>query len=143
MTPYNTLLNYPSGEIIHSSDTLALQIKMAVSRVHTLPIQVRRPTFAASIPYTIQYLLQSYSTLLFLEITPPFEKSIHSIYPLKSDSIDFTLSFLKISPCLVIPYKLLISYFIYIRLFPAIRLYTTIIKNTPSPCANPYIPLIS
>ena len=41
------------------------------------------------------------------------------------------------------PYNLLIRFFIYIRLVPAIRLYTTIFGNTPPPCANPYIPLIS
>ena len=43
----------------------------------------------------------------------------------------------------MIPYNILISCFIYIRLVPAIRLYTTVFGNTPPPCANPYIPSIS
>ena len=69
-----------------------------------------------------------YQTLLyyFRKIPTPMCKSIHSIDQLQSDSIDYTLSFRKISPCLVIPYKLLISCFIYTRLVPAIRLYTII-----------------
>ena len=41
------------------------------------------------------------------------------------------------------PYNLLISCFIYIRLVPDIRLYNTILGNTPPPCANSYIPSIS
>ena len=176
MTPYDTILHSPSGKLIHSSNTLALQFKMAVSQVHTLLIRVRRPTFAASIPYTICYVLHSYSTLLFSEITPPLWgvhkfhpsaeiwlywfynillinipllsdsiqsidqmfhllhtcpcyqtlhyyyrkyptslcKSIHSIYQLQSDSIDFTLSFRESSPCWVITYNLSISCFVHI-----------------------------
>ena len=43
----------------------------------------------------------------------------------------------------MIPYNLLISCFIYIRPFHAIRIYTTIFENAPLHCANPYIPLIS
>ena len=56
--------------------------------------------------------------------------------------VDCTLSFRKISPCWVIPYNILIRYFIYTRLVPTIRLYTNIFENNPLPCANPYIPSI-
>ena len=43
----------------------------------------------------------------------------------------------------MITYNILISCFIYTRLFPKIRLYTIIFENTPPPCASPYISLIS
>ena len=79
----------------------------------------------------------------FRKSPPPFEEPVHSIDQLQSDSIDYTLSCRKISPCWVIPYNLLIRCFIYSILVPAIRLYTTIIENTPPHCANPYIPSIS
>ena len=84
---------------------------------------------------TLHYYFRKYPT--------PLCKSIHSINQLQSDSIDYTLSFQKIYPYWVNPYNLLISCFIYIRLVPAIRLYTTIFENAPSHCANPYIPSIS
>ena len=84
---------------------------------------------------TLHYYFRKYPT--------PLCKSIHSINQLQSDSIDYTLSFRKISPCWVIPYKLLISCFIYTIIVPDIRLYTTIFENTPPPCANLYISLIS
>ena len=84
---------------------------------------------------TLHYYFRKYPT--------PLWKSIHSIDQLQSDSIDYTLSFRKISPCWVIPYNILISCFIYTRLVSAIRLYTTIFENTPPLCANPYIPSIS
>ena len=44
---------------------------------------------------TLHYYFRKYPT--------PLCKSIHSIDQLQSDSIDFTLSFRKISPCWVIP----------------------------------------
>ena len=36
ITPYDTLLHSPSGKLIHSSNTLALQFKTTVWRVRTL-----------------------------------------------------------------------------------------------------------
>ena len=59
-------------------------------------------------------------------------KSIHSIDQLQSYSVDFTLTFRKISPCLVIPYYLSISWFIFILFVPTIRLYTIILENSLS-----------
>ena len=57
--PYHTLLHSPLGEFINSSDTLALPFKTTVWWFHTLLILVFHQNFLTSIPYTIQYLLQS------------------------------------------------------------------------------------
>ena len=46
---------------------------------------------------TLHYYFRKYPT--------PLCKSIHSINKLQYDFIDYTLSFRKISPCWVIPYK--------------------------------------
>ena len=61
MTPYNMTIYSPSGEFIHSSDTIDLPFKTTVWWVHILLIPIFQPTFATSIPYTIRYLLQSYN----------------------------------------------------------------------------------
>ena len=53
MTPYNTLLYYPLGEFIHSSNKIALPFKMTVWWFHTKLILICRPTFATLVPYNI------------------------------------------------------------------------------------------
>ena len=52
------------------------------------------------IHHTIPSTIILYTTIFGNHQPPPFEESIHSIDQLQSDSIDYTLSFLKISPFL-------------------------------------------
>ena len=88
--------------------------------------------YLSDVSFTLDLLLLSDSTLSFYKIPPHLGESIHSIDPLKYDSIDFTLSFQKISPCWLIPFNISIRCFIYIRFLPTIILCAIIFEN-PSP----------
>ena len=90
MTPYNTLLHSPLGKFKHSSNTIALPFKMTVWWFHTLLIPICRLTFATLVPYTIQYLLQSYNLAICIL---PLGETIQYI-----DQLKYVLSFRKISP---------------------------------------------
>ena len=76
MTPYDTLLHSPSGQLIHSSDKLAMRFKTTVWRVHNLLIPIRHPNFATSIPYNIQYLQQSYNLAICIPLSGKTMQSI-------------------------------------------------------------------
>ena len=83
--------------------------------------------------FTADLSLQSDSTLIFRKLPTLLKESIHSIDKLKYDSIDYSLSFRKISPCWVISYYPLISCFVYIRIVPEIRLYNSFSKKPHPP----------
>ena len=143
MTPYDTLLHSASGEIIHSSDMIALQFKTTVWQVHTLLIPICCSNLATLIPYTIWYLLQSYSTLPFLEIYPPLW-GVHTFH--QSAEIWFYLLYTIISknpPFLSDSIRSIDQLFRLHQTFPCYQTLQYYYRKYPIPCANPYIPLIS
>ena len=99
--------------------------------------------YLSDVSFTLDLLLLSDSTLSFYKIPPHLGESIHSIDPLQSDYIDFTLSFQKISPCWLIPFNISIRCFIHIRFLPTIILCAIIFEKPPLTLASPYILPIS